>query len=638
MHLFKSNPKDKKKIEDHIDFMLSKHITPDLKEDIVLPPPKSQICSGEIEIGSVSYLKRNLYPFSLSLKEINRHAFIAGSTGSGKTTLAKHIIRNLHARNIPFLIIDWEKSYRNLTGEFSNVEVITVGNEDINPLYLNPFVLPPGISKEEYIKSLLAIIAEDYLSGAGSDTVLMECMQKAYEECEVPTFEDLKSACQKKIKASARGRSMLWAETVGRIIAFLSVGAIGTVLNSGIHYPLDQLFTKNIVLELGGIKSPRDRKFVIHLILNWLNIWTAYHGIESEQLNQVILFEEFHNVCLKTSEDNVVSNLFREARKYGIGLVAIDQTPSEISNDIMANTNVKVSFGLRTNQDIKSMANAINMPFHSSNYFSMLETGEGIVHVGQRSPDPFVVKVPLHEKDRLDINISDGTLAEKMKPFSELNRSKLANSGLSGLSQGSQQIDTSPPHIQGLDKVFVSDIVERPLDGIDQRTKRLGLHPEIITGIHQKLTKQGIINPVVVDGKKLLEITDLGKEIAIESGVKIKKSSGRGGVIHTYWQDQTAQSLRNLHVQPVLEFQDIDLVDPDYGLAIEIETGKSDIKKNLQKLMMSGFVNIFMLGTDKQAEFKIKQIAKNYPMLKIMTCKEFCKLSKKEIFRRQLPE
>ena len=46
--------------------------------------------------------------------------------------------------DIPFIVIDWEKSYRFLTKVHPDVEVYTVGNDDINPIHFNMLDIPPG--------------------------------------------------------------------------------------------------------------------------------------------------------------------------------------------------------------------------------------------------------------------------------------------------------------------------------------------------------------------------------------------------------------------------------------------------------------------------------------------------------------
>jgi hypothetical protein len=172
MYFLEDDFRERKEIEDHIDFLISKFAKKDIDDEIILPPPQKGLCDGDIDIGLVEYAGKKLYPFNLTLKDINRHAGVFGSTGSGKTAFAKNLIRKLQKKSIPFLIFDWEKSYRNLVNEFDDVQVFTVGS-DINPMFLNFLTVPPGIKYDEYMKSIIAIISEDYIGGIGADTMLL---------------------------------------------------------------------------------------------------------------------------------------------------------------------------------------------------------------------------------------------------------------------------------------------------------------------------------------------------------------------------------------------------------------------------------------------------------------------------------
>ena len=67
------------------------------------------------------------------------------------------------------------------------------------------------------------------------------------------------------------------------------------------------------------------------------------------------------------------------------------------------------------------------------------------------------------------------------------------------------------------------------------------------------------------------------------------------------------------------------------GLAIEIETGKSNITVNLLKLEKSKFEKLFMLATNKVAEFKIKAKVIDFPGIQAMHVKDFLKLTKEQI-------
>ena len=633
MYFYEDDFRQKREIESHIEALVARHVKPEVEEKIILPPPKKEQLQGAVHIGDVEYLDKKLNPFGLNLKDVNRHIGIFGSTGSGKTTLALNLIRRFHDRKIPFMIFDWEKSYRSLAGEFDDVQVFTVG-KDIHPLHLNILNVPPGISIDEYIKSLIAILAEDYLSGAGSDTMLMNYMKTAFTEKRNPTFNDLKEIVLREIQKDMKGRgklsgrSGLWKETVSRIISFLSFGTAGEVLGTDYHYPLDKLFHQNVVLELGGIQSPRDRKFIMHCILNWLFLWLQHHGIESEQLNQVIIFEEFHNITLKSREDNLISQLFRQARKYGLGLVAIDQTPSEIPNAIFANMNTKISFTLATSQDIASMAKAINFDFRSIKYFGMLKTGQAIVSAKQRCSDPILVRVPFAHQNP---NPGDEEIRAAMSGFPKYSRLDQLLFPNQRPSQAPQDSENLSP----MEKVLMADVCERPFEGVDERTKRLGIHAGEMSELHVSLTKKGVFKTITLNQKKLFEITEHGKQIAVANGIRIPKKETRGGLVHDYWIHQVARFLRKLEFEPVLEKDGIDIVasfdDNHGGVAIEIETGKSDIAGNLEKLKNSKVSARFMLATTKPVELKLRKIGKDHPETLIMFVKDFFKLTKDQI-------
>ena len=463
--------------------------------------------------------------------------------------------------------------------------------------------------------------------------MLLNYMEMAYQETGHPYFEDLKEIVLREItrdkgkRGRLAGRSGLWKESVSRQITFMSKGAAGTVVNPRMHLPLEKLFDRPIVLEFGNLKSPYDRKFFIHVILNWLSIYNQHQGIFSEKLKQVLVFEEFHNIAMKGKEDNMVSTLFRESRKYGIGLIAIDQTPSEIPNAIFANMNVKVSFALGTTQDIGAMAKAMNLDSYKAKYLGMLKTGQAIVNVKQRYHDPFQIRTPFTEQPA---NVWDEELKAAMKKFADMTETDLPGLEDYGTSQTSQRSDNFPP-LEPLEKVILTSIIQRPLDGVDKRTKLLGFHPSQMAQIQESLMKKGLIQLVYIDRKKLFKLTETGKTLAEKLKIPVPSKKTRGGLEHDYWIHQTVQFLRKHEFQPVCEIDGIDIVDKSTGIAIEIETGKSDIQKNILKLEKSRVSSCFMLATTKAVEIKLKESAKDYPFLKVLFVKDFLKLTKDQI-------
>jgi hypothetical protein len=72
----------------------------------------------------------------ISLSEFDRHIFVTGVTGSGKTVTCQNL---LVKSSFPFLVIEPAKTeYRNLLNKFDDLEVFTIGI-DTAPFRLNPF-------------------------------------------------------------------------------------------------------------------------------------------------------------------------------------------------------------------------------------------------------------------------------------------------------------------------------------------------------------------------------------------------------------------------------------------------------------------------------------------------------------------
>jgi DNA-binding MarR family transcriptional regulator len=632
MYFFEDDFREKKELESHMDLLISRYVKKDVNDQIILPPLPKDLCAGHISIGELEYLGRKISPLYLRLKDINRHVGIFGSTGTGKTTFALNLIRQLHKKGLPVLIFDWEKSYRSLINKIPDLQVFTVGS-DINPLFLNFLTVPPGIEFDEYIKSIVAIISEDYIGGIGADTMLLNYMEMAFQETGHPYFEDLKQIVLREInkdmgrKGRLTGRSGLWKESVSRQITFMSKGGAGTVVNPRKHYPLEDLFSKPVVLEFGNLKSPYDRKFFIHVILNWLSIYNQHCGMFSQDLKQVLIFEEFHNIVMKGKHDNMVSTLFRESRKYGVGLVAIDQTPSEIPNSIFANMNVKVSFALATNRDIIAMSKAMNLDFIRSRYLGMLNTGQAVVNIRQRHVDSFLIEAPFVKPAE---NICDQELKEAMKKFSQVSGPEPVSPEIQRSPRTSQGKDNFPP-LDPIEKVVLTRIVEKPLEGVDERIKKLGMHPSQMVRIHRLLVDKGVLEPVYINRKKLFELTEKGKTVAENSNIFVPARKTRGGLSHYYWIMQVAALMKNMGLDPAIESQGTDITETSESLAIEIETGKSNISANMEKLAKSEFKNCYVLATERPVEMKIKKLAENYPAIKVFYVKDFMKLFKEKI-------
>ena len=105
---------ESRKWEQMVNLLAEKYKINPIEEEIVLPPPDEITAKGDIQIGRTSYFNQPPHEFGINFHELTRHVGIFGSTGSGKTTLSKNILRELIRNKIPFIVFDWEKNYRDL--------------------------------------------------------------------------------------------------------------------------------------------------------------------------------------------------------------------------------------------------------------------------------------------------------------------------------------------------------------------------------------------------------------------------------------------------------------------------------------------------------------------------------------------
>ena len=131
---------EKQEWEQVINLLAEKYRISTIEDSITLPPPVKEESRGDIFIGDTRYLSQPSLKFSLNLPELTRHMGIFGSTGTGKTTLAKNILRELTKQRIPFIVFDWEKNYRDLIKENKEVKIFTLGT-DISTFYFREATL-----------------------------------------------------------------------------------------------------------------------------------------------------------------------------------------------------------------------------------------------------------------------------------------------------------------------------------------------------------------------------------------------------------------------------------------------------------------------------------------------------------------
>ena len=110
--------------------------------DVTPEAPADEQHDGGIPLGEV--LDRNLLPagpFALSASSLNRHVFVCGATGAGKSQTVRCLLESATERGIPWLVVEPAKAeYRLMASRLPGTRIITIrpGEPDAIAAGLNP--------------------------------------------------------------------------------------------------------------------------------------------------------------------------------------------------------------------------------------------------------------------------------------------------------------------------------------------------------------------------------------------------------------------------------------------------------------------------------------------------------------------
>lgn len=106
---------ERRETDELLDILLFQRIRKDYREQILLDPPAPADTVGEYPLGTVLYPPRVPFSsFGLRENEWIKHVMIAGMTGTGKTNLAFHLLRELRRHGNLCVSNSLSRRYREL--------------------------------------------------------------------------------------------------------------------------------------------------------------------------------------------------------------------------------------------------------------------------------------------------------------------------------------------------------------------------------------------------------------------------------------------------------------------------------------------------------------------------------------------
>lgn len=402
-----------------LKLIADKKVKKDYKKSIRLPPPSKEKLPGDYNIGSVIYPDKDYSSFGLREDEFIKHILIVGMTGSGKTNLAFHLLRELDKQKKPFLVFDWKKSYRKLRNleEFKDLKIVRLGDSD-EKFRFNPLIPPPGVNPKHWMTMLIDIMKHAFFVGHGVEYFFRKGLDQLYFNYGIysgkkkyPTFADLEKSLKKEY---VKGREMLWMSGVKRVLAVLTFsGLLGQTLNVRSHKSIEALFNQNVIIEMDNLAS-LEKIFFIESFLLWLYEFRKLEG-KREKFKHAVIIEEAHQILsgakeISFGEETIIESVIRMIREFGQSVIVIDQEPGKLSRSILANTNCKICFNLGYGGDILDIARSMNLEKEEESSIDLLKVGHAIVKMKERFTEPIHVKFPLVELNKCKTKVNNNSV------------------------------------------------------------------------------------------------------------------------------------------------------------------------------------------------------------------------------------
>ncbi|NEW78001.1 MAG: ATP-binding protein [Gelidibacter sp.] len=413
--------------------------------------------------------------FSLSKETLNKHLFITGATGSGKSNTVKQILKNVVENDsLPFLVIESAKrDYRKLLNDevFKELRIYTIGDSETSPIKMNPFYVQKGVKLSSHIDFLKAIFNASFSLYGPMPGILEKSLNNVYENLGwdlisgahfnfrkisdnsfdvdkfykdenshyfFPTLNTLKNEIERHMNENLKFEGEYKENIKGSILNSLeglTTGVKGLMFNTYDFHPIEELLKHPTIFEMEDLVDDDDKAFFVGLLLTLISEYRQKEAItnstdsesKKEGLQHILVIEEAHrllkNVSTEKSSDQMgnpkgkaveyFGNVIAEMRSLGQGVIIAEQIPSKLAPEVIKNSNTKIAHRIAASDDQALLAGSLSITNQEAIYLNRLKTGHALCHK-EGMEKPVEVKF---STDCKEAPISNEKVKEQMKNF-----------------------------------------------------------------------------------------------------------------------------------------------------------------------------------------------------------------------------
>lgn len=371
-------------------------------------PPSSRRpdTSGEaIRLGS--YWSTSL-PAVIAVSDLEGHAFVTGTTGSGKTTTLHRLLAeawNVHS--VPFLVLDPVKDeYSGVANLFRGGLNVVTGRE----LCMNVMQAWPGEDVQQHVMQVAQAFRGSFTMPSPTPYVVTQlfdvvAMQPGGPEgTELFDLRDSLDPLVLGLGYAPEAQSNIRASIMTRLNILLAPLRAHRFAWPDSHM-VAELFTRPSVVTLADLVDDEERSFLVLLLAlaTWAEARNRRHPRAVEHL---LVLEEAHRVMpevgqtsldqeagsAKMASAEILSSMLAEVRGYGEQVIVVDQSPSKVSADVLRNTNLKIVHRVVAPLDQQEVAGAIGLEPAQSGLLGSLARGQAIIS-SRHEPAPQTIAV-----------------------------------------------------------------------------------------------------------------------------------------------------------------------------------------------------------------------------------------------------
>ena len=385
----------------------------------------------DLDIGCGYHMRKKVegQRILLSKEELTKHAFITGSTGSGKSNTIYKLLEMLGKDRISFLVVEPAKGeYKEALGKKEGV--ITYGTNplitDTRLLRMNPFRFPQHTHILEHLDRLVEIFNVCWPMYAAMPAILKDSVERAYvrsgwdlEKSEnkysselFPTFNDVVREIRQVLKESDYSDDNK-GDYIGSLVTRLRslTNGINGLIFSADDLRDESLFDRNVIVDLSRIGSTETKSLIMGVLVLKLNehrMEQRYAGRNlNDNLRHVTVLEEAHNLLKRTSTEQtseganlvgksveMIANSIAEMRTYGEGFIIADQSPGLLDMSVIRNTNTKIILRLPDFGDRELVGKASGL--NDNQIIEIAKLEKGVAAISQSDwLEPVLCKVDL---------------------------------------------------------------------------------------------------------------------------------------------------------------------------------------------------------------------------------------------------